>query len=183
MVSLIQPQSRGKDHASARSRHHTDCRDPGAGDGHSGRGVLQRQLAKQGEYTGRFGWYSVGKTFEIEKDHVFFTGEFSGAFFNDAGKGFLHQTSVICPGINDVRKDISLDARGYCIVTDRDGDKAFLVWQATNPTKPGEVPGTFQWTGGTGKYTGLTGDNTFTGFLLPSSSGYSVWKGKWQLSK
>ena len=139
----------------------------------------EAQLAKQGTYTARFGWYSVGKTFEIEKDHVFFVGEFSGALFNEAGQGFLHQAAVSCPGVNDVNKGAS-SAHGYCVCTDQDGDKAFLVWKCKGSATRCE--GDFQWTGGTGKYTGLKGDNTFTGFLLlPTPSGHSTWKGAWAL--
>ncbi len=71
-------------------------------------------------------------------------------------------------------------ASGTCLITDKDGDKVFLVWTCKNPGSG--CQGTFQWTGGTGKYTGITGNNTFTGFPLPSSaSGYSVWKGDWKL--
>ena len=32
----------------------------------------EAQLAKQGTYSSHFGYYAVGKTFEIEKDHVLF---------------------------------------------------------------------------------------------------------------
>ena len=43
----------------------------------------EAQLAKQGTYSGKFGWYAVGKGFEIEKrkihmdDHIKTIGEFS----------------------------------------------------------------------------------------------------------
>jgi len=42
--------------------------------------------------------------------------------------------------------------------------------------------GDYQWTGGTGKYNGLKGNNTFRAFALPSTSqGYGLLKGEWQL--
>lgn len=50
--------------------------------------AAETQLEKKGTYTGHFGTYTIGKTFELEKDHVFWVGEFSGTFFNDAEKGF-----------------------------------------------------------------------------------------------
>jgi hypothetical protein len=50
----------------------------------------EAQLAKQGTYTGRFGWSGVGKTVELESEHALFVGEFNGVAFNDAGSGFLH---------------------------------------------------------------------------------------------
>ena len=55
-------------------------------------------LPKQGKYTGKFGWYATGKVFELEKDHIYWVGEFSGTIFNDAGSGFMHMASVVCPG-------------------------------------------------------------------------------------
>ena len=137
----------------------------------------ESQLAKQGKYTSHFGWYAIGKTSELEKGHTLFQGEFNSTNFNDAGQGFIHKASVVCPGVNDMIDGVSRASQGYCIVTDQDGDKAFLVWKAGKG-----FDGDFQWTGGTGKYTGITGNNTFTAFLIgPSSSGYSVWKGEWKL--
>ena len=85
------------------------------------------QMAKQGTYAGNFGWYAIGKTFELEKDHAFWVGEFSGTFFNEAGQGFLHGTSWVCPGVNDLTNGASTASQGYCVVTDKEGDKAFLV--------------------------------------------------------
>src|SRR5712691_4537432 len=137
----------------------------------------EAELAKQGTYTGHFGWYAVGKTFEIEKEHGFWVGEFSGTVFNDAGQGFMHGTSWVCPGVNDVTNGVSTSSHGYCVVTDKDGDKAFLVWKGGKGFE-----GDYQWTGGTGKYSGIKGNNTFRAFALPSTSqGYGLLKGEWQL--
>ena len=30
----------------------------------------EAQMAKQGTYAGNFGWYAIGKTFELEKEHA-----------------------------------------------------------------------------------------------------------------
>ena len=137
----------------------------------------EAQMAKQGTYSGNFGWYAVGKTFEIEKDHAFWVGEFSGTFFNEAGQGFLHGTSWVCPGVNDITNGVSTSSHGYCVVTDKDGDKAFLAWMGAKGFE-----GDYQWTGGTGKYTGIKGNNTFRAVaLLPTAKGYGLLKGEWQL--
>lgn len=140
-------------------------------------------LEKEGTFTAHFGWYAVGNTFEIggDKNHVFFVGEFSGTVFNDAGKGFLHLAAVVCPGVDDITNRVS-NAHGYCTITDQDGDKIYVVWKCKGGPR---CEGDFQWTGGTGKYTGIKGDNTFygvheniTGLTL---QGYSIWKGEWKL--
>jgi hypothetical protein len=70
-------------------------------------------------------------------------------------------------------------AHGYCTVTDEDGDKAFVIWQCKGQPR---CDGDFQWTGGTGKYTGLKGQTSFTGIPIGSTaSGYSLFTGNWQL--
>ncbi|MDA2918550.1 hypothetical protein MYX76_03475 [Desulfobacterota bacterium AH_259_B03_O07] len=141
-------------------------------------------LEKQGTYNIHFGWYAVGKVFEIGKDHGFFAGEFSGTVFNDEGKGFLHHASVVCPGVDDVIKGIS-KAHGYCTITDFDGDMVFLVWKCKGSKGSPKCEGDFQWTGGTGKYTGIKGNNNFYGvhqnITGPTPQGYSIWWGEWKL--
>ena len=141
----------------------------------------EAQLPKQGRYSGKFGWWATGTAHEVEKNHIFWVGEFNGTFFNNAGSGFLDRSSVICPGVNDIRDGVSLAYHGYCVVTDRDGDRAVLAWSG-GQTPAGKFGGEFQWTGGTGKYAGITGKNTFLGFAnLPTSQGYALWEGEWQL--
>jgi hypothetical protein len=141
----------------------------------------EAQLAKQGTYTGKFGWYGIGKTFEMEKDHLLFVGEFNGSMFNDSGSGFLHGTSFVCPGMNDVLQGLSLASQGYCVATDKDGDKAFLTWKGRKMTEPNRVAGDYQWTGGTGKYLSVTGNNTFEAVFITPTAGYSALKGGWKL--
>jgi hypothetical protein len=43
----------------------------------------EAQLAKQGTYAGHFGWYTVGKTVELEPGHEFFLGEYSARHGHD----------------------------------------------------------------------------------------------------
>ncbi len=141
----------------------------------------EAQPAKQGKYRGTFGNWGVGTVHELEKGHVFFVGEFSGVFFNDVANGFIDKTSVSCPGVNDLVNGVSLANSGYCIVTDKDGDKAYLVWKGKG-TGPNVGGGDFQWTGGTGKYAGIKGNNTYryTG-IGDTPRGWVIWEGEYQL--
>jgi hypothetical protein len=143
---------------------------------------IAADLPKKGKFTGNFGWYAVGKPHELEQNHLYWVGEFGGTFFNDDGKGFMHQSSIVCPGTNDIRLDGSPGgAQGNCIVTDKEGDKAFLWWKCVGPF-PGPCNGDFQWTGGTGKYAGIKGNSKFYAVTIaPTSSGYSVWTASWEL--
>jgi hypothetical protein len=143
-----------------------------------------QQLPKSGKYAGKYASHQVtevAQTYELEKGHVFFLGRSQGVFFNDVADGFLDKTEVTCALANDLVDGVTTALHGYCIVTDKDGDKAFLVHQGKG-TAPGKIDGTFQWTGGTGKFTGIQGNNTYhvTGIgKNPASS--IVWEGEWRL--
>jgi len=102
----------------------------------------------------------------------------------DVSDGFLDKTEVTCPATSDSVNGVDTAARGYCIVTDKDGDKAFLVWQGKGTGAGSADAGTFQWTGGTGKFAGLQGNNTFGHGIFPiskTSGGWTVWEGDWRL--
>ena len=138
----------------------------------------------QEKVTGEFGWFGVGKAYEIDKGHYYWVGEFSGTFFNDKGEGSpLHRAGVKCPAYNDLDfgKQRS-NAGGYCIVADLDGDQLYLSWRIPSgtPGPGGKGPGTFEYTGGTGKYKNWSGKNTFVGVTQinwadGTASGYATW--------
>jgi hypothetical protein len=140
--------------------------------------------AQNWKAVGHFGWFGVGKAHQIEEGHFYWVGEFSGTFFNDKGQGGLfHLAGVKCPAWYDA--DFNNDksrAGGYCIITDIEGDQAYLTWEnAAASTKPGTPGrGTFEYTGGTGKYAGISGRNRFVGITQVNwadgtSSGYATW--------
>lgn len=140
--------------------------------------------AQDWKVKGQFGWFGTGKAYQIEKGHFYWVGEFSGTFFNDKGAGSLfHLAGVKCPAHLDLDMNNKRStAGGYCIITDLDGDQAYLVWENINTTTgPGSRgPGTFEYTGGTGKYAGISGKNKFVGFTQVNwsdgtSSGYATW--------
>jgi hypothetical protein len=136
------------------------------------------QLPKRGEYTSVFGWAFAGKVMEIEKDHLWIYGDYSGTVFNDAGGGFLHQTAWVCSGSGHNVKGVYKGA-GDCVATDADGDKALAVWKCEGGPR---CDGDFQWTGGTGKFKGLRGNNIFNGGSVGTTNqGYSLFRGEWAL--
>ncbi len=64
--------------------------------------VVAQAQAGDGKLDGKFGYYSVGETYTIKENHLLFTGEFSGAYFETAGQGIFHNVAVTCPGIYDL---------------------------------------------------------------------------------
>jgi len=73
--------------------------------------------------------------------------------FNDAGSGFMDHSSGHCIGL-----DAAGALTGSCVYTDRDGDKIFESFSRSAGASP-KGSGTF--TGGTGKYKGITGTVEF----------------------
>ena len=100
---------------------------------------------------------------------------------NDVAGGFIDKTEVICPRALDIVGGLIITGHGYCTMTDRDGDKAFVAWEQGKDTSPGTGGGTLKWTGGTGKYSGLQGNNTFRYTGIGKTEAFVVdWKGEWR---
>jgi hypothetical protein len=136
--------------------------------------------AEDWKIVGQFGSFAVGKTYQIEKGHLYWVGEFSGTFFNDKGEGSLfNRAGVKCPGFTDLdTNNKKAKFAGYCTLSDAAGDQAYFSWQGEGDTVT--YPGTFEYTGGTGKYKGITGKGTFTGHVQVNwqdgtSSAYATW--------
>jgi len=138
--------------------------------------------AQDYKVTGQFGWFGIGKAAELEKDHVFWVGEFSGTFFNDKGAGGLFDRSgVRCPGSYDLNFGKKQGhANGYCIIMGEGSasDLAFLKWSCDGDTI--DCSGTFEYTGGTGKFQTASGSNAFkartTGNWKDGNvSGFATW--------
>jgi hypothetical protein len=147
-----------------------------------GTGLLALSVAQANDWkvTGEFGWFGVGKAYELEQGHFYWVGEFSGTFFNDKGPGSLfHRAGVKCPAFFDADfNHKKSQAGGYCIITDTDGDQAVSTWQNQGDTVT--APGTFQYVSGTGKYKGISGGGTFVGVTQVNwkdgtSTGYATW--------
>lgn len=130
---------------------------------------------------GYFGWFGVGKVYQLGEGKLYWIGEFSGSFRSDDG-GFFHKASVRCPAANRVdlvNGTTSVD--GVCIIKDPDGDEAYLEFDLPNGTLGVANRGTYYYTGGTGKYEGLSGDGGyFYGHIVTNwpdgtAGGYSTW--------
>ena len=136
-------------------------------------------LPKTGTYSGHFGWVFKGDTQELGVGRSVASGMVNGVMFNDAGKGFMHKARVDCALINDVIQGKS-NAKGTCVVTDVDGDKIFVEWKCAG-TMPA-CPGDEKFVGGTGKYTGISGEQKFQGnFIGTTGGGWSDWSGSYKI--
>ena len=141
----------------------------------------EAQMAKSGDFSGVFRWtFPLTQAVQIEKDRWIWGGLANGSFRNDAGEGFLHATATVCTALGEMNKTTVVHNNGDCAFTDKDGDKAFLMWQCVIcPTD--DFRGELKWTGGTGKYSGLIGKGTYQQATAAPGNGWWMIKGNYQL--
>jgi len=98
------------------------------------------------------------KTVKVDDgtDHVASVSEQDGAIHNADGKSFLDKARYQVVSVVDT----GIIRGGYKTFTEADGSKVFAKYTVTEFKLP-EVNGTFEFTGGTGKYQGITGNGTF----------------------
>lgn len=141
--------------------------------------AVAADLPKSGTYSAHYGWTFSGQVQELGPNRMAYVGMLPGVIFNNAGKGFLHQARVDCSILNDVNQGRGT-ASGGCVIIDAEGDKAFAEFKCSGMLP--NCPGDFRWTGGTGKYTGITGNNKFQGnFIGTTGGGWSDWSGEYKL--
>ncbi len=105
-------------------------------------------------------WHGDGQLYDIGENRALFVGEYRGILFVEDGKGRLDAATMVCPGTVETNLEAgSTTGDGRCIMTGREGNKVFAKWSCS-----GNVimcKGTFTFTGGTGNFQGITGDNEF----------------------
>ena len=147
-------------------------------------GLASAPAFAQSGIIGEFGWFGVGKTYEIDKGHFYWVGEFSGTFFNEKGDGSpMHKIGLKCPGFNDLDfTNKRTNAGGYCVGTDLDGDRVYWIWRipSGNPAFGSRNAGTIKYTGGTGKYKDWSAEIPFLGtsqinWSDGTATGYASW--------
>lgn len=105
-----------------------------------------------------------------------YTIEQSAVYTNDAGHGFLHDVTGRCVGVGASGAD-TFNSGGYCTFVDGDGDMIFSVFHVAR--KGHQIEGTQGYTGGTGRYAGLTGGGQYTlvRLRLLDKERKSMWEG------
>jgi hypothetical protein len=83
---------------------------------------------------------------------------------NDAGSGLLHNMAGRCVFMSTLdRASKTLELRGSCNYVDRSGDQVWEEFSTLAPLVLGTpIKYAGKWTGGTGKYAGISGDFEIT---------------------
>lgn len=135
------------------------------------------------EETGQ--WHALGVfvmvdkkavTLEDRANHIVGVYELDGAVFNSGGKPFLDKARYQVVAIND----IGVTRGGYKTFTDADGSKVFARYTITEG-KPSESRGTFEFTGGTGKYKGIIGKGTFHNVFVSDKAAWDELVGEYRI--
>jgi hypothetical protein len=146
----------------------------------TGLGLAVTAHAEDWKPVGEWSGHNAGKPTQLEKGHIYNYSEGIGTFMSDKGNGGLFDKAGIkCIGPADIdtnKKKATYS--GVCIVSDANGDQAYLKYQGEGDTIT--WPGTFDWTGGTGKYQGISGRNTFVTYVATvwpdgTASLYTTW--------
>ncbi len=88
----------------------------------------------------------------------------SWAMSDDGKDGFGHKLTGDCSMVYKASSKGVDAVEGDCVYDDVDGDKVFEVLHGNKAS----------WTGGTGKYAGLTGDMDLTDVIVRSFNGYEM---------
>lgn len=113
---------------------------------------------------------------EDRANHTVAATEFDGAVFTDEGKPFLDKARHQVFAVNDA----GILRAGYNTFTDSDGAKVFAKYTVTE-SKPPEHHGTVEFTGGTGKYEGITGGGTFRVVYISDRVGWSEFSAEYTI--
>ena len=118
-------------------------------------GALPAAAEESGKWFGQAVLVTLtGKSVKVEDraDHAVSVTEYDGAVFNADGKPFLDKARYQVVHLADT----ATSSGGYKTFTETDGSKVFAKYTLKEAKLP-ELRGIFEFTGGTGKYAGITG--------------------------
>jgi hypothetical protein len=133
-------------------------------------------------------WESSGQIFQVGPDEVLFLGVAEGIMYIDEGEGVLDAAALQCPGTREISLEAGASkAHGRCVITGEGGDQIFAVYRCEGAE--GDCEGTFELTGGTGRFEGITGkgamqvrtrlmalaQNAETGAVVSGAAGLAKW--------
>jgi hypothetical protein len=125
--------------------------------------VSAQELPKQG--TANFTDYAMivsPKTMTMGKDSRVTNYEVYGVSRNDDGNPIFNNMAIHCMG-SIITADNHAVSRGLCVQSDKDGDQLFINYETGGSSADASVYGGIEhFTGGTGKYAGITGQAELT---------------------
>lgn len=107
-------------------------------------------------------WKARGHLFKTDESTGTFVGALSGKFYVDTAEGPIEAGTIVCPGTLEVDlEDASQSGQGRCVITTINDAQVFANWKCSGYHLVG-CRGEFTLTGGTGKFSDVTGGGPFT---------------------
>jgi hypothetical protein len=120
------------------------------------------QMAKEGTYSSTEYISGTYKVVLMGEERLYLSYEYMGSIVSDTGKGFIHNMSVHGIGSLHAVKGMVEQESGIEVYNDPDGDKVFQTYKGTGGELGVHTEGIGTFVGGTGKYTGITGDRKWS---------------------
>ena len=114
-------------------------------------------MAEEGTVKAMAPWKGRSFAFPTGPDEAYVVGVYTGTLFVENGKGALHAASIVCPATAEGdMKNMTKTGNGRCIITDEEGNRIYGRFTCKGDLEGCRGP--FTITGGTGKFTGITGE-------------------------
>jgi len=120
-------------------------------------GLITDAWAEEVEVKAVATWKARSFIFPVAPDEAYLVGVYSGILYVDDGKGSLHASSIVCPATaeGDLKKK-TRTGQGRCILTDEDGNRVYARFTCAGDLE--SCRGPFKIVGGTGRFSGITGE-------------------------
>ncbi len=106
-------------------------------------------------------WQGQGQIFPVDVGKLRFLGVLEGIMYVETAEGAMNEAFVRCPIVQDIdAADQSTSAKGNCVIVDSPEDSAFA--EMTCEGVAGFCIGEFTLTGGTGRFSGVSGSGSMT---------------------
>ena len=103
-------------------------------------------------------WDAEGSFYQSGPSQATFAGVLSGALVVQGSDGSLDIGQINCPGMLEVNEDDwSQAGRGNCVIVTADAERIYGKFECAGTYQDGCV-GKFTFTGGSGRYSGISGD-------------------------
>lgn len=128
-------------------------------------------LPRSGDYTVIYTGVNMApvKPIPIDKNHAVAISSLAMTAVNARGSGFLNNMAGRCIGMATLDNDAkTVESHGRCVYADASGDQIFEKYDYAVQAQGTGLRGTAEWTGGTGKFAGISGDVELTNTRLSS---------------
>lgn len=151
-------------------------------------GAALAQGSSKEALRGGAAWEGQGMLFQLEEEQLYLVGAFVGIMVIGNDKEPLNAATMTCPATVETNlATMYQTGYGRCILIDKDDNKVFAKWACSG--NPKNCKGNFTFTGGTGKFKGISGINEFfvqtdvmgfqatgaPGVLKKAAAGRAVW--------